>query len=151
MDGFQLSPGITPFLTDIFVLIFPLAVVGGFVLGRGPGLALGFGVVAIALAVVKLWTDYFDPGDDVVAIVGLVGGLLVALTANGWRPKIGRAGRVAIFVVFFGTGVIKARFDFYDPFDLLLAVIDALAGGWVLFRTTGRSLMRPPPAPVPPA
>ena len=71
MDGFQLSPGITPFLTDLFVSLVPLAL-GlelGLFRGRGrwsPALAGGL----LSMALVKIATDPTDLPDLLVALWG---------------------------------------------------------------------------------
>ncbi len=71
MDGFQLSPGITPFLTDLFVGLVPLAL-GlelGLFRGRGrwsPALAGGL----LSMALVKIATVPTDLPDLVVALWG---------------------------------------------------------------------------------
>ncbi len=129
MSGFLLSPGITPELTDVFVIELPIVLGAGYLFGGRRGFELAFAANAIVLAIVKLVTDYFDPWDDAVALSALVGGGLWVLVreSGGVRGRtswtvIGLAGLVAILF-----GLVKLT-DFYDPFDLLLADAAVVCG-----------------------
>lgn len=132
MTEFLLSPGITPQLTDLFVLEFPIAVGFALFLRGRRGVELVIGLNALALAVIKLVTDYSDPWDDLVALAALAGGVLVL------QPLFtGRSGGMGVGAATFAGGAIgaigclKALSDFYDPFDLLLADLGIVTGLWI--------------------
>jgi hypothetical protein len=136
VSTFLLSPGITPELTDVFVIGVPLAVgLGGLLFGRR-GLEVAFGASAVALGAIKFATDLTDLGDDLVALGATLGGLGWVFLALRPMPR-GRLFRA--LVVLFGVfavvvGLIKIRDDFYDPFDLLLADTSIVAGvAWILY------------------
>ncbi len=138
MSGFLLSPGITPELTDIFVVELPLAVGLGYLLGRRYGFEVLFALNAVALGAVKWYTDYFDLPDVAVALAAIVGGALWLATLVE-RVPANRARRTAFSVlapIFALVGAVKLL-DFYDPFDILLAdaVIVVAVALWV-YRTT---------------
>lgn len=123
MTGFVLSPGITPLLTDLFVLELPLALGFAYAWRGARGFELALALNAIALGVVKLVTDYRDVGDLIVAIGGLIAGTLFALESLK-RPAWTRRQTTGLLVAGVAVGLIgvtKAAVDFYDPFDLLLA------------------------------
>ena len=123
MTDFVLSPGITPLLTDLFVLELPLALGVAYAWRGGRGFELAIALNAIALGLVKLVTDYGDVGDLPVAVGGLIAGALFALEPLK-RPDWTRrqsTGLIAVGVVVGLIGIAKAARDFYDPFDLLLA------------------------------
>lgn len=123
MTGFVLSPGITPLLTDLFVLELPVALGVSYAWRGARGFELALALNAVALGLVKLVTDYGDPGDLPVAIGGLVAGALFALEPLK-RPAWSRRQASALLVVGPVSGLIglaKAALDFYDPFDLLLS------------------------------
>ena len=122
MSGFLLSPGITPELTDVFVLELPIVLGAAYLLGGRRGFELAFAANAIVLAIVKLVTDYSDPWDDAVALSALFGGGLWIRVREGGGVS-GVAARTVlglIGIVSFLFGLVKLT-DFYDPFDLLLA------------------------------
>jgi hypothetical protein len=132
VTGFLLSPGITPQLTDLFVLEFPLAVVFAYFLRGRQGLELAFGLNALVLAVIKLVTDISDPEDVAVALAVLAGGLGVLyplLAARGARLSFGVS--VLVGGIAGALGCFKALADFYDPFDLLLADLGIVTGLWL--------------------
>ena len=138
MSGFLLSPGITPELTDLFVVELPLAVGLGYLLGRRYGFELLFVLNAVALGAVKWYTDYLDLPDVAVALAAIVGGALWLASLAGRLP-VNRPRRTAFSVlapIFAGIGAVKLL-DFYDPFDILLAdaVIVAAAALW-MYRAT---------------
>lgn len=130
MTGFELSPGITPALTDIFVVGVPLLIGLGYLLAGRRGFEFAFGASAVVLGAVKLYTDYTDPFDVVVALAALLGGgfwLRYAGLGRGWT---GRAVSTTAWVGGLGcvvVGLLKLR-DFYDPFDILLADAAVVAG-----------------------
>jgi len=147
---FQLSPGITPELTDIFVIELPLALAVGYLFGRRVGFEFAFALNALALGVVKLITDYADPWDDLVSMAALLGGGFWIPTALGslnrsrfWGRTLAVAGLIFVLI-----GIIKLR-DFYDPFDLLLAdcVIVAGLALWVYRQGYPNPRSEPGPAP----
>jgi len=122
MSGFLLSPGITPELTDVFVIELPLALAAGYLFGRRTGFEVAFALNTLALGVVKLVTDFPDIWDDIVSVSALLGGglwLATTLRLLDGRTSLRSVCAVAglIFVV---AGLAKLT-DFYDPFDLLLA------------------------------
>jgi hypothetical protein len=130
VDGFRLSPGITPFLTDLFVVGVPIALGVGYLLGRSRGSQTALGASALALGAVKLFTDYPDVGDDIVAIGALLAGL--AFLAQALRPdwvyRVPRSLFGVGAVVLLLVGAYKIRTDFYDPFDLLVADLTFVGG-----------------------
>lgn len=143
MSGFLLSPGITPELTDAFVLELPLALALGYFAARGYGLELAFLLNLLALGVVKWITDWSDPLDDVVAASALLGGALWLALLHG-RPRRARlrsllGAVLGPFLVL--VGALKLT-DFYDPFDLLLAdavVVAGIALWWYRHRSLRES------------
>ena len=146
MTGFQLSPGITPGLTGAVSILVPLALgLGALVAGRR-GFAVALGVGAVALGGVKIYTDYTDPPDVLVAVAGMLAGVLWAahevrpfLFGRLWRAVGGAIGALALVV-----GAIKLR-DFYDPFDLLLADLVLLGGLALLWVVAQRRTSSKPP------
>lgn len=145
MAGFLLSPGITPLLTDLFVAELPLAVGLGLIIGRARGAFLALALNAFALAAIKLATDWFDGGDDIVSLGALVAGLILVGAAA--RPvvlaRLHRAGWIVGGVLLIGIGGLKVASDFYDPFDLLLADL-AVVGGFIAiaYGLAGRASLR---------
>ncbi len=142
MSGFLLSPGITPELTDVFVVELPIVVGLGYLFGKRTGFEIAFALNALALGVVKGVTDYLDLPDVIVAAAAIVGGALWLAVATGQLPP-GRARRTVFPVlapIFVIVGLSKLT-DFYDPFDILLAdaVIVAAAALWT-YRVRGRVL-----------
>ena len=146
MSGFLLSPGITPELTDVFVLELPIALGVGYLLGGRRGFELAFAANAVVLAIVKLVTDYFDPWDDAVALSALfAGGLWIGVREGGGVG--GRAARTILGVVGIASllfGLLKLT-DFYDPFDLLLA--DAAIVSGIALLVLRRERLSDPAAP----
>jgi hypothetical protein len=122
MSVFLLSPGITPELTDVFVIELPLALAVGYLFGRRTGFEVAFALNALALGVVKLVTDFPDVWDDLVSFSALFGGGLWLVTTL--RMVDGRSSlrwvSAAAGLFFVLVGLAKLT-DFYDPFDLLLA------------------------------
>jgi hypothetical protein len=130
VDGFHLSPGITPLLTDLFVAAVPLALGIGYLLGRSRGVETALGGSAVALGLVKLFTDYPDLRDDLVAFAALLAGL--AFLSHAFRPdwssRIPRLLAGVGAAVLLLVGAYKIYSDFYDPFDVLLADLTILGG-----------------------
>jgi hypothetical protein len=133
MSSFRLSPGITPELTDLFVVVVPLAVGFGYLLWRRRGFELAFALSAIVLGGIKLYTDSPDLPDDVVAGSAILAGVLWALLATG-AFRIRRGSWIPVAVL---GGFVKLR-DFYDPFDLLLADCIMVAGLAIVLYARGR-------------
>ncbi|MCI4354517.1 MAG: hypothetical protein L3K06_04050 [Thermoplasmata archaeon] len=131
MSDFNLSPGITPELVGIVVLEVPLLLALLYGLDRERGVVWAFGLNALGLGLVKLATDYRDPGDLAVAFAGIFGGLLVLYRSIGPAP---RPSAPAAFLgsVVATIGGIKVVRDFYDPFDLMLAAVLLVVGGALL-------------------
>lgn len=134
MDGFRLSPGITPVLTDLAVLALPLALAVGYLAAERRGVEVALGGVTGVLGLVKLLTDWHDLLDLPVALGGLaIGGSTIAtaldlravdrLPGPAWRAF----GLLAVLV-----GAIKIRTDFLDPFDVELAALILALGLMVL-------------------
>ncbi len=134
MSDFVLSPGITPLIAEVAVAIVPLALLTGYAFGRGRGLGLGFAAVLLGLSAFKLYTDWFDPYDVIVAVGGIFGGLLVAQSVRRGPPLRRGALRIPIAVVLAIVGLYKIRADFFDPYDLELSVLIFASAGWVLLR-----------------
>ncbi len=135
MEPFNLSPGITPVLTDATLLGYVLIPYLGYLLADRRGLLAGFAAVSAAVAVIKLLTDWSDAPDVVAALAALVAPLLWAGLELGRIPR-GRALRVVLALLGIGAiavGLIKSR-DFYDPFDLFLTTSAVLGGAGVLVR-----------------
>ncbi len=138
---FDLSPGITPLLTDIFVLLVPLSIGLEQVARRTPLVgSLALPGCLLLMASIKLFTDYSDPPDALLAGWGVLLSLTLPSVYLIRAESIGR-GRALTFLVALGAGgvllgAIKVRTDFFDPFDLLLSVLLVLAGaalvGWVI-------------------
>lgn len=129
MEGFQLSPGITPAITGVSVTLIPLALgVGAIVAGR-KGFSVAMALSALGIGAWKIWTDYTDPPDVAVAAAGVLAALLWVVVE--FRPILeGRGARVVTIVVglaAFLLGAVK-MLDFYDPFDLILADVAVLSG-----------------------
>ena len=122
MDHFVLSPGITPFVTDVTLLAFAGLLGLGYLLRGGLGVLGGIAVDAIAMAVYKLATDLPDPYDDLVSLAALLlGAVLVTALLRGRLPGSSHAW-TAIGIVGALLAVSKVLSDFYDPWDLLLAI-----------------------------
>lgn len=140
MSAFLLSPGITPELTDLFVIEFPIALGLGYVLGRRAGFEFAFVLNALVLGTVKLVTDYADVWDDAVSLAAVLGGVLWIGISRNWPKGAGSSrGTLRVLgVVFVIFGVLKVLNDFYDPFDLLLADCAIVAGIAVAFYPGGK-------------
>jgi hypothetical protein len=150
VTDFVLSPGITPLLTDLFVLELPLALGLAYAWRGARGFELALALNAAALGLVKLATDYGDVGDLPVAMGGLLAGALFALEPlrrPAWTPRQA-AGLLVVGVLVVLIGVAKAAHDFYDPFDLLLADLNMVLG--VLLTTVALTVRRgrSPPSPA---
>lgn len=134
LDAFSLSPGITPTLTDIFVVELPILLGILYVAAGRRGVEAGFALNAIVLGAIKVYTDLADPWDDAVAIAALVGGLIVLLPAlsAARRRARGSNGPRAVGMVVLFLGVLKIALDFFDPFDVLLADVCVVTGLWLI-------------------
>ncbi|HEV8049278.1 MAG TPA: hypothetical protein VGP88_01660 [Thermoplasmata archaeon] len=134
MTGFDLSPGITPALTDVFVVVVPLAVGLGYLLAKRSGFEAAFAVSAIALGAIKVSTDYSDVFDLAVALAAIVGGavwLWFSVRGRAWNGRVAEAFGWLLGIGSVVVGLLKLR-DFYDPFDILLADATVVAGVAVL-------------------
>jgi peptidoglycan/LPS O-acetylase OafA/YrhL len=145
VSHFFLSPGISPELTDIVLLLFPLALILGYLLDRDRGFPVAFAAATIALGAIKFWTDYTDLYDVPVALGGVVvGAAWMGLVLHGRDP--GRALAVLMVVIGVGAiavGALKAYTDPLDPFDLLQAVTAAGAGLALIAYRFGRRAKAP--------
>lgn len=149
-----MSPGITPELTDLFVIAVPIAL--GLAYGWRPqgGLEIAFGALAIALGLVKLWTDLPDLPDDSVALAALLTGIGTLLVRLRRFPTLlaARVGIAAASGVAIGLGALKIQTDFLDPFDILVSDAALVGGAWLLLgawrarRSPGalRDIVHPP-------
>jgi hypothetical protein len=150
VSAFNLSPGITPLLTDLFVVELPIAVGLGLVLRGRAGAEIAFALNALALGAIKLVTDYGDRGDWPIIAAALVGGAL-GLLAAGRAPKpsgpITRMAALLVGLGVVGVAAVKILRDFYDPFDVLLADAAAVTGFALIARALGARPLRERPAP----
>lgn len=148
MSGFVLSPGITPMLTDLFVLELPIALGVGFFAARGRGFEIVFAANLLLLGIIKAITDYADLPDLVVAVSGIIGGSvwleLAVRRVPRERPYGGLLAALGPLLVV--VGAIKLT-DFYDPFDLLLADAVIVAGAALWWYRRPRSVSSPDAAP----
>jgi hypothetical protein len=135
MSGFNLSPGITPLITDIAVAGFALSFGVAFVLSRkdhyNPAL-IALGINSIALSVFKIYTDYLDFWDVVLSIFILVEGF-IALRASYFNNR-SIPIRLVIYVIaglVISFSLYKVISDFYDPYDLLQACCGIVGGALI--------------------
>lgn len=143
MDAFQLSPGITPLLTDVLLVEFVLLAGGLYRLAGPRGFEFAVALNAFVFGAIKLVTDYTDLLDLPVALAGVVaGGLFLArLVPRSWRwsapATLVRSGALVLGVI----GVAKVALDFYDPFDVLLGLLEMVLAFWWLTasRRSGRT------------
>ena len=144
MSAFVLSPGLTPGLTDAFLLELVLAVGVGHLLDRERGVEIALALNAIALASVKLITDWADLPDVPVGVAGILGGGALLLRGRWGRsaapagPWPSRLLGAAVLLL----GAVKGFGDFYDPFDLTLGMVLVVVGLWLV---AGRRSPRPLP------
>ncbi len=148
MTGFLLSPGITPTITDIFVVEMPIALGLAYLFGGRRGFEAAFLANLFALAAVKLWTDFADLGDDSLTVAALAVGLLwtVRLGRVGDRSMCPGVGVRVVGVVAIALGIFKIATDPFDPFDILLADAAIVAGASIWVAVAGRA---PPAGPRP--
>lgn len=151
MDQFVLSPGITPFVTDVTLLAFAGLLGLGYLLRGGLGLLGGLAVDGVAMAVYKLATDLPDPYDDAVSIAALLlAAILLASLLRGRLP--GRSGLwTAVGIVGAVVAASKVLSDFYDPWDLLLAIDLGLVGMYLAVPSVRRRDGLTPPKATGPA
>ncbi len=133
MSAFVLSPGLTPELTDAFLLELVVAIGVGQLVDRERGVETALALNAIAFALVKLITDWADLPDALVGVAGVLGGAALLLRGRLRRPAaLGRpwpARLVGAAVLVLGA--IKGLGDFYDPFDLTLGMLLVVVGLWL--------------------
>jgi hypothetical protein len=132
MTGFLLSPGLTPELTDVFVIEVPLALGAGMILARRTGLGWALLLNLLVLGIIKYLTDASDLHDDIVSIGAMVSAIAVGLSLRVPRVRGLRVFEFLLGLFALGIGIWKAVSDFYDPFDLLLSDMLMLAGLWLL-------------------
>jgi hypothetical protein len=139
MTDFNLSPGITPELTDLFLLEFTVVLGVAYFWRGGRAVELVIGLNAVALGVIKAVTDWSDLPDLAVALAAIVAGgaLSVQALLPGGRLPAPAALWVVIGLGAVALGLIKVALDFYDPFDLLLAALTVVAGFGIAVRAAG--------------
>ena len=127
MSDFNLSPGITPFITDVAILGFVLSFGLAAFLSRKSGLRpalLVLGVDSVLVSVFKLYTDYTDFWDALLAVIILIEALFV-IQLGASKPNLqwGLTRNLALVIGILGLvlSADKIVSDFYDPFDLLLS------------------------------
>ncbi len=130
MTGFLLSPGITPALTDLFVVEMPIALGLGYLVAGRRGFEGAFLANLFALAAVKFVTDYPDLADDAVTLAALASGIVwgIRLVGSTIRSRRARIGPRLLGAVAIALGIVKIVTDPYDPFDILLADAAIVAG-----------------------
>jgi hypothetical protein len=135
VTGFVLSPGITPALVSAFSIEIPLAMGLAYVFFRNRGLEFAFVLNALALGVIKVYTDHADPYDMLVAAgtlltgVGMLGlAVEPALRPTGWA----RASVPALGIYGIAVGAAKILTDPLDPFDSFLSASAIIAGAFLL-------------------
>jgi hypothetical protein len=145
MDAFHLSPGITPLLTDVALLIVLVPLGLGFALGGRRGFLVGFVLGSVVVSVIKLVTDWPDPWDDLVALAAL--GAALTWGAGELYPSSPRQPSwpltVAVGLSASALGLVKVVTDFLDPFDLLVALAAVTAGVGLLRRARLRRTSDP--------
>lgn len=133
MSGFNLSPGITPFITEMAIIGFALTFGLTAIYSKAPSKAfyLAVGLNALALSVFKIYTDYFDFWDAFLgliiateAIVLIVGRLRVP---SNWNRGARLIATILVAIVI-SLSVYKILSDFYDPYDVLLSCLGILGG-----------------------
>ena len=142
MDGFLLSPGITPTITDVFVVEFPILLGLAYAIWGRRGVVAGFGLNGLALGLVKVYTDWSDLLDLLVALAVLAASLAVLLPLDG-PPRVAlrrSAALRALGGLALLLGLLKIALDFFDPFDVLLTDVGVVAGLWLLLRTPCRTV-----------
>ena len=135
MTGFLLSPGITPALVSACAVELPLALGLGYLFYRDRGLEVAIGLNAVGLAAIKIYTDYADIFDLLLAVVVLAAGLawlVLRLSPDRSPSRLIRGGSMALATFAVPLGAIKVISDFYDPFDTFLACMGILAGALLL-------------------
>ncbi|MHB1869141.1 MAG: hypothetical protein ACYCPP_09385, partial [Nitrososphaerales archaeon] len=127
MSGFNLSPGITPFIADIAILGLVLSFGLAAFLSRRSGLRpalLVLGIDSVLVSVFKLYTDYADFWDALLAMIILIEALFV-IQLGSRKSKLQSGLTRKLALVFGILGLVlsadKILSDFYDPFDLLLS------------------------------
>ena len=136
MTAFTLSPGLTPELTEAFLLELLLAIGVAHLLDRTRGLETAIALNAAALALVKLVTDWGDLPDVPVGIFGAIAGAVLLARTWGLGP-VGRPARWGVRLLgalVLVLGAIKGLGDLFDPFDLMLGIVLAVVGLWLLVR-----------------
>jgi hypothetical protein len=146
MSGFVLSPGITPALISAISIEIPLVLGLGYAFYRNRGFEVAVVLNALALSAIKVYTDYLDFYDMLVAAAGLLsgfalGGTLARPGASLTRPLRGLLDVVAGYSILLGA--LKIVTDPYDPFDTFLGAFAVVASvillRWIWTRTHVRS------------
>jgi hypothetical protein len=146
-EGFLLSPGITPFITDASLVLYVLGPAIGAIVGGRRGLIASFAAVSVLVSIIKLVTDWSDLWDDVVSVAGLGAPLLLARAdARAQAGEPPRASFLMLGAAAVALGFVKVISDFYDPFDMLVA-FSAIIAGLALLRFWTLPGRAAPPAP----
>jgi hypothetical protein len=137
-EGFLLSPGITPFITDASLVLYVLGPAIGAIVGGRRGLIASFAAVSVLVSIIKLVTDWSDLWDDVVSVAR------ADARAQAGEPP--RASFLMLGAAAVALGFVKVISDFYDPFDMLVA-FSAIIAGLALLRFWTLPGRAAPPAP----
>lgn len=129
MAGFSLSPGITPFITDFVILIVVLSIGLSVIGSGGKWTSITLGLDSLALSLFKIYTDYFDPWDTLLAfLIAMESVVLIATLNSKNRTDFHRAIYLSLSLPVVFLSLYKVVSDFYDPFDLLLSCLGIVCG-----------------------
>jgi hypothetical protein len=132
MSGFNLSPGITPLITDVAFAGFALSFGICFALfqkSHPRAIFIALGIDSIALSVFKIYTDYLDFWDVVLSVFILTEGLMtLSVPALENRSILLRLGIYVVVGLGIAFSLYKVLSDFYDPYDLLLSCCGIVCG-----------------------
>jgi hypothetical protein len=110
------------------------------------GLELAVASNAVALAAIKIYTDYTDLFDLVVSISVLLAGLALFRASLAPDRSPSALSRVVFWIIAISAiplGVAKIVSDFYDPFDTFLAAVGIISAAlifrWMFERVRSRS------------
>ena len=137
MTGFNLSPGITPFITDVALIGVVVSLGFAAVLSRKNSFAIYWvlGIDSLAVSLFKVYTDLFDFWDLVLALFVVFESVLLFLACFRGSSflRLGvRAFSVVLALLSISFSILKISFDFYDPFDVLLSCLGIIAGFSIL-------------------
>ena len=133
MAGFNLSPGITPFITNVALIVVVVSLGFAAVLSRKSSFAIYWvlGIDTFAVSLIKVYTDFFDFWDLVLALFAVFESVLLFLACFRRSSFLGlgvRAFSVVLALLSISFSILKIAFDFYDPFDALLSCLGIIAG-----------------------